>query len=246
MRRHHAGDARPRRRLGRAPARRAPAARGRARGAGSSRWLSTAVSPWPGKCFAQAATPSRPASPALKATAWRATSPGSREKLRSPITGFAGFVSTSATGAKSRSTRRSASSRPSARATACGVGRRAALAEPAHRRPLRPRRAQPLHAPALLIDRHAQRRVSRRPLVQLGHQCAQLLGRVDVAGEEHDAPDAPVRVSARRDRPAAPCRRSRRRGADPVATAMPRRTPYTSWPMRRGARGPPLLACRPP
>ena len=58
-------------------------------------WL---VSPCPGKCLAQAATPAD-WSPLASAVPRRATSPGSREKLRSPMTGLCGFVSTSTTGA---------------------------------------------------------------------------------------------------------------------------------------------------
>ena len=147
------------------------------------------MSPWPGKCFAQAATPSR-CSPSAKATAWRATSSGSREKLRSPITGFAGLVSTSATGRIEvhAQVRELAAERAGQR---LGIGRRAVLAQAPHRRPLGPGRAQALHAAALLVDGHRERRARRRALVQLGDQRARLLRGANVAREEHDAPHAP-------------------------------------------------------
>ena len=61
------------------------------------------VSPWPGKCLAQAATPA-PCSPRTNAATCRATSAGSAPNERMPITGFCGFVLTSATGARSTST----------------------------------------------------------------------------------------------------------------------------------------------
>ena len=59
------------------------------------------VSPWPGKCFAHAATPRR-WSPVTNAATCRATSAGSEPNERTPITGLRGFVFTSATGARSR------------------------------------------------------------------------------------------------------------------------------------------------
>ncbi|OGQ12914.1 MAG: hypothetical protein A2138_18865 [Deltaproteobacteria bacterium RBG_16_71_12] len=68
---------------------------------GSAWWLSTSVSPWPGKCLALHATPA-PCMPSMKRAPSLATTPASRAKLRSPITGFCGFVSTSTTGAKSQ------------------------------------------------------------------------------------------------------------------------------------------------
>ena len=71
-------------------------------------------------------------------------------------------------------------------------------------------------------------------VVQLGHQRAQLLGRLDVAGEEHDAPDAPG-ADQRGE-----IVRQRRAGeaGEQELPRLPReatRTPYPSWPRRRGA-----------
>ena len=83
---------------------------------GSARCESTDVSPWPGKCFAQAATPAR-WRPRTKAATCRETSSASEPNERMPMTGFCGFVLTSATGAKSRLTPASASSAPSDAAT---------------------------------------------------------------------------------------------------------------------------------
>ncbi len=61
---------------------------------------STTVSPWPGKCFAQAATPVD-CRPSTQAAVWRATRAGSSPKLRTPMTGLSGEELTSTSGARS-------------------------------------------------------------------------------------------------------------------------------------------------
>ncbi len=58
-------------------------------------WESSEVSPWPGKCLAQAATPAD-CNPLIQAAVRRATRPGSAPKERSPITGLSGLELTSA------------------------------------------------------------------------------------------------------------------------------------------------------
>ena len=69
---------------------------------GSSRCESCRVSPWPGKCLAQAATPAplRARARTPRRGARRAPAPSRRRG--SPITGLSGFVFTSATGAQVR------------------------------------------------------------------------------------------------------------------------------------------------
>ena len=84
---------------------------------GSSWCESCRVSPWPGKCLAQAATPAR-CVPRTNAATWRATTSGTEPKARIPITGLSGFVFTSATGARFRFTPTAASSAAIAAATA--------------------------------------------------------------------------------------------------------------------------------
>jgi hypothetical protein len=80
---------------------------------GSARCESTSVSPWPGKCFAQAATPSS-CRPWMSAAPRRPTSSGSSPNERSPMIGFFGFESTSTTGAKSQRIPQALSSNASA------------------------------------------------------------------------------------------------------------------------------------
>ena len=87
---------------------------------GSARWLSTAVSPCPGKCLPQAATPSA-CRAATKAAPIRATRGASSLKARAPMTGLAGFVSTSSTGARSTSMFTARSSRPMTRPAAAAA-----------------------------------------------------------------------------------------------------------------------------
>src|SRR6478735_5458192 len=92
---------------------------------GRSRWLSVAVSPWPGKCLAHAATPVD-WSPRVHAATWAATCSGSTPKLRVPMTGLSGSLLTSASGARSRVTPTDASSWPTQRPTASVSSRSAA------------------------------------------------------------------------------------------------------------------------
>ena len=84
---------------------------------GRLRWLSCAVSPWPGKCLTHAATPVS-WSPSSQAATCTATFAGSAPKLRTPITGLSGLLFTSATGPRSRSIPTAASSAPIARPVA--------------------------------------------------------------------------------------------------------------------------------
>ena len=67
----------------------------------TSRWLSVAVSPCPGKCLAVVSRPPERA-PTTKARAMRATSAGSSPYERMLITGLSGLLLTSATGAKAQ------------------------------------------------------------------------------------------------------------------------------------------------
>ncbi len=60
---------------------------------------STAVSPWPGKCLEQAATPAD-CRPSTQAAVCRAHSSGSAPKERTPMTGLRGLELTSAVGAQ--------------------------------------------------------------------------------------------------------------------------------------------------
>ncbi len=73
-----------------------------ARTTGSSSWESADVSPCPGKCFPTGRIP-RESKPFANEIPRAAAVCGSPEKARSPITGFAGLLSTSRTGAKSTS-----------------------------------------------------------------------------------------------------------------------------------------------
>src|SRR3954471_11122246 len=84
--------------------------------AGTSRWESCEVAPWPGKCFAHAATPAS-CRPFTAAVMCRATSSGSEPNARVPMIGLSSAVFTSADGAKSRLTPAPRSSAPSERCT---------------------------------------------------------------------------------------------------------------------------------
>src|SRR5205814_1080625 len=84
---------------------------GSAAATGTSTWESVAVSPCPGKCLAQAATPAL-CRPRTQAAVWPATSSGLEPNDRTPTTGFRASALTSATGARSRSTPTCARSAP--------------------------------------------------------------------------------------------------------------------------------------
>lgn len=84
---------------------------------GTAWWESTAVSPCPGKCLTQAATPAL-CRPVTNAAVCRATSSGSAPKDRTPMTGLCRLELTSADGAQSRVTPHAASRLPSSSATA--------------------------------------------------------------------------------------------------------------------------------
>ena len=60
-------------------------------------------------------------------------------------------------------------------------------AERAQRRQPEERLAESLHAPALVVDGHEQRRLANR--VDLGDELLELLDALEVAGEEDDAAD---------------------------------------------------------
>ncbi len=78
-------------------------------------WLSTFVSPCPGKCLAALPTPAS-WNPSTAAPTMAATRAGSDPYERAPITGLAGLTLTSATGAKSRLMPSARSSSPVTRA----------------------------------------------------------------------------------------------------------------------------------
>jgi hypothetical protein len=66
---------------------------------GSARWLSTSVSPCPGKCLPHAMTPAS-INPSAKGRAKSMTACAVAPNERSPMMGFSGLVFTSSTGAK--------------------------------------------------------------------------------------------------------------------------------------------------
>ena len=68
---------------------------------GSSRWLSTAVSPCPGKCLAEVSRPPLEAPRMNAAPSW-ATISGSSPNERMLITGLSGLLLTSTTGANAQ------------------------------------------------------------------------------------------------------------------------------------------------
>ena len=120
---------------------------------GSARWLSTAVSPCPGKCLAHAATPAD-CSPRVHAATWTAASDAEDPKLRVPITGLSALEFTSATGPRSRvmPTRGELEAdRPPDRPGQREVVGRTERQRPEHRAPVG--HVQPGDVAALLVDR---------------------------------------------------------------------------------------------
>jgi len=81
---------------------------------GSSRCESELVAPWPGKCLAQAATPTD-WRPVIAAAAWAATFGASAPKARVPMMGFSSVVLTSMVGARFRLNPAASRSSPIAR-----------------------------------------------------------------------------------------------------------------------------------
>ena len=110
------------------------------------------VEPWPGQCFAQAATPPL-WSPRTQAPTCRATRCGSEPNARVPITGFAGTF-TSATGARFQFTPTAASS---AAIDAATLSVRARIIDDAERSAARVGAAgvplEPRDVAAFLVDR---------------------------------------------------------------------------------------------
>ena len=155
---------------------------------GRSRWESTDVSPWPGKCLAQAATPCR-CVPSTKAATWRATSPGSEPKLRTPITGLCASTFTSATGARFTFTPTPA--RRAAIAEATSRVRSTSSTTPSARFPgyeLPPGRLEPGHVTAFLVER--EKDLARAP--EAARQRGELLRAPDVVREERDSAEPAV------------------------------------------------------
>ena len=123
-------------------------------------------------------------SPRTKAATCRATSSASAPNARIPITGFSGFVLTSATGARFRFTPASTRSAPIAAATSSvsdvvDFAERGVPRIRASRRRLEPR-----HVAALFVDRD-QDVLALGP--QLSRQHRELLSALDVPGVEDDA-----------------------------------------------------------
>ena len=159
---------------------------------GCSRWLSHSARPWPGRCLMTGSTPpSR--KPVQEIRARLATSSGSSEKARSPITSWEPSTGTSQTGAQS--TVMPASCSMDAIRRACqpcrlGPGFRIAgreVADPAGRRKGRPfRRTHPGDPAAFLVDQDGSVRTPDRG-PQVGDERPDLIGRLAVAAEQDEA-----------------------------------------------------------
>ena len=228
------GDRRPERRPAR-PRAALRASRGRRAG---PRWESTSVAPWPGKCFAQAATP--PAwRPVTNAATWRETSAGSEPNERTPITGLSGLVLTSATGARSSVIPTARSSSASARAI-CSVSATSSIAPSA--------RWPGTRAAAIASSRVTSppsssiaTTVAAETRIDVG-QAPQLLRPLDVAREEDDAAEARRRARARASPGAvvpakpgedAPVREAIERAAHPLVAPAVRPKAILRWTSRK-------------
>ena len=218
---------------GTAPAR-ARAAPRAARRPGAARGASrSAVSPWPGKCLAQAATPAD-CRPSTQAAACRATSAGSAPKLRTPMTGLSGEELTSTSGARSRSDAERARARvpmPAADRARESPGRRAGRARrcPAYGEPVRV--VQPGDVAALLVDReeHVRASASRRSRAQRRPAARGSATFVAVEADRRRA-RRQTRAPASRARsvPAKPGMQGARRRASAAGEAHPFTAPPTS------------------
>ena len=114
------------------------------------------MSPWPGKCLPHASTPCD-CSAAMNASAALLTASAVVPNERGPMTGFAGLLWMSSTGAKSRFTPSEASS------TAHGPAYGISLRGPSGRvsKP-RDRRGRSTHSSALVVDPDQQAITSHR------------------------------------------------------------------------------------
>ena len=186
---------------------------------GRSRWLSVAVSPWPGKCLAQAATPVD-WSPRVQAATWAATCSGSDAEAAGADDGVVGVavdVGDRARGRGSTPTAASSCADPAADglgelqvvggAEGRGTEHRARLAG-----------VQPGDVAALLVDRDHGAAGWRRGSPASGRRAA--AGPSAVLLPKSRCRRDPARA-ARGSRRAASCRRSR--AAAPAARARRRR-----------------------
>ena len=179
---------RPRSRPGTAAAR----ARDRPSTAGSSRCESTAVSPWPGKCLAQAATPCRCVPADERSDVAGDERRGRRRSSARRSPGSSGFVFTSATGARFRFTPARASS-PAIAAATSSVSAGSSTTPSARL----PGKELPVAASSLVTSPPSSSiatRISRSPR-RRAVRAASCSGSRDVVGEERDPAEAALELS---------------------------------------------------